>query len=377
MEIKNFRKAAREIKKAIKKQEKFILFSDNDIDGVTSLIIIEETLKKLGGKIMARCFADTNKEIYGLSKIALRSLKKYSPGFLILMDCGMGNFQEIELAQKMGFKIIIIEHHLPLVKIPPAEIIINPQQKNDKYPFKFLATAGLCFKFSQELLKKEMSESLRREFLELAYLATIADKAPLEKDNKILTEEGLSCLRTTIRPGLKLFFEKFKKYPLEKIVQRIIWTLQITDKNYLPESYKLLTWPKGKKLKNLFDLILIKSFKRQEKIRELVFQVEKKVSPKTLFIFEGGKEFLGLTGAVASWLLSKFKIPVIIFSLYENKIKGSTRVPQGINTIDIYKKCQFYLKTYGGHAVASGFSLKKKNLEKFKKCIEKNMEHET
>lgn len=374
MLIKNLKKAVIRIKKAIKEQEKIVLFSDSDLDGVTALIILEEALKNLGAKIATCYFNDRDKEGYGLSEKAVNFFKQYGPGLLILTDCGVGNFQEIELAKKIGLKTIIIDHHLLLDKIPSAEIIIDPHQRSDKYPFKFLCAAGLCFKLCEILLGKKTPVFLKQGFLELAAIATIADKMPLEKDNKIIIEKGLSYLPLTNRPGLKVIWQEFKLrgYPLEKIIQQITWLLQITDiKNHLPENYKLLTCSDEKGSKKLFNLMLKKSLKRQEKIRELSFEIEKKRNPKIPFIFEGGKEFLGLSGAVAQWLLVKFKIPVFIFSFQGKKIKGSARTPQGINTIEIYKKCHSCLEIYGGHAVASGFSLKKKNLEKFKNCLEK------
>lgn len=373
MEIKNLKKAILKIKKAIKEQKKFVLFSDMDIDGIVSLIILEKGLKKIGGKIVGRYFAERNKERYGLSKKFLRIFKKHSPAFLILTDCGMSNFSEIKLAQKMGLKVIIIDHHLPLNRIPPAEIIINPHQKNDPYPFKFLTAGTLCFKFAQALLKNEMPESLRRDFLGLITLTIFADKMPLENENKIFIEEGLNYLPLSPRAGLRLFFKKFKIENLKKDIYQIIWALQITDKNYLPESYKLLTWPQGKKLKKLFNLVIKKSFKKGKIIKNLASQIEKKISLLPLFIFEGGQEFLNFTGPVANWLFVKFKIPVFIFSSQGNKVKGSIRAPKEINTIEIFKKCQFCLETYGGHASASGCALKKKNLEKFKKCLEKEL----
>jgi len=375
MEIKNLKKAAFKIKKAIKEQKRFILFSDADIDGVVSLIILEKSLKKIGAKIAGRYFIESNKEKHGLSKKFLRIFKKHSPAFLILTDCGMSDFSEIELAQKMGLKVIIIDHHLQLDKVPPAEIIINPNQKNDPYPFKFLTASGLCFKFAQILLKNKMSEFLRRDFLGLITLATFADKVPLENENKIFIEEGLNYLPLNPRPGLGLFFKKFKIENLKRDIYQIIWALQITDKNYLPESYKLLTWPQEKKLKKLFNLIIKKSFKRGETIRNLTSRIEKKISssPLPFFIFEGGQKFINLAGAIANWLFTKFEIPIFIFSSQGNKVKGSLRAPRGINTVEILKKCQFCLEAYGGHAAASGCSLKKKNLEKFKKCLEKEL----
>jgi len=68
-EIKNLKKAAQRIKKAIEKKERILLFSDSDLDGVTSLIILEETIKSLGGKIQAICFLERSlEEMHGFNR---------------------------------------------------------------------------------------------------------------------------------------------------------------------------------------------------------------------------------------------------------------------------------------------------------------------
>lgn len=372
--IKNLKKASKRILKAIKQQERIILFSDCDLDGVTSLIIIEETIKNLGGKISSVCFANRDVEGYGLSKNSLKFFKRYSPALLILMDCGIGNFKEIELAQKMGFEVIIIDHHLIPDKIPKAEIIVDPKQKGDRCSFKFLAACGICFKLAQEMFKDKIPKSIEKSFLELTLLGTIFDKVPQEQDNKIFIEKGLKYLPFTLRPGLKIFFKKFnrERYSLEEIVQNMIWILNITDvKDHLTESYQFLTLSDEKQIEQLFERISEKSLKRREVILDFVSRVEEKISPNTRFVFEIEKDIpLGLEGAIASWLLAKFQIPVFIINIKDNKIKGSARAPKSIDTVEISKQCSICLKTYGGHSAASGFTIKKGKLEKFRRCVE-------
>ena len=159
-EIKNLKKAADRILKAIKKKEKIILYGDADLDGTASVIITEEAIRNLGGTISAFYFPDRETEGYGLTEKALDLLKKESPALLIVLDCGIGNVKEVSLAKKLGFKVVIIDHHEALDKLPSAEIIVDPKQKSDKYPFKKLACAGIAFKLAEAVLGKKMTESL-------------------------------------------------------------------------------------------------------------------------------------------------------------------------------------------------------------------------
>jgi single-stranded-DNA-specific exonuclease len=125
-EIKNIKKAAERISKAIEKKEKIILYGDADMDGIGSTIILEEAIGALGGKIEAIYFPDRELEGYGLNEDALKFLKKSAPALLILLDCGIGNFDEIKIAKKLKFEVMIVDHHKTLGKLPAASVIVNP-----------------------------------------------------------------------------------------------------------------------------------------------------------------------------------------------------------------------------------------------------------
>jgi len=49
--IKNLEKAADRIKKAIENKERIILYGDSDLDGISSVVILEEAIKNLGGHV--------------------------------------------------------------------------------------------------------------------------------------------------------------------------------------------------------------------------------------------------------------------------------------------------------------------------------------
>jgi len=371
--IKNLSKAAQRIKKAIEKNENLVIFSDADLDGTTSLILIEECIENLGALPTAIYFPDREKEGYGLTMKALEYLKQYAPGVLLLLDCGISNFQEVERAKKDGFEVIIIEHHEILNKnLSKPSILVDPKQKGDNSNFKFFATCGICFKLTQLLLKNQFSPNIERSFLELVSLGTIADMMPQIDENKILIEKGLSFLPSTFRPGIKVFFDKFPQLSTSQIVQKIIATLQITEtKNHLTESYLLLTESDYEKAKNLLEILLKKSEKRKEKIESLTCHlIENFSSDPSPIIFEGGKNFpLSLTGAVASRICRKFQKPTFIFNLTEGIVRGSVRTPKDINGVKALEYCHPLLEVYGGHPQACGFTLKAENIEKFKQCL--------
>jgi single-stranded-DNA-specific exonuclease len=378
MEIKNLEKAAKRIKKAIKNGENIILYGDADLDGVSSVIILKEAIKNLGGKISAVYFPDRENEGYGITKTALDYLKNFSPALFIAMDLGIGNFEEVKIAKKLGFEIIIIDHHEILNKLPSASIVVDPKQKGDKYPFKGLAAAGISFKLSQILLGKKLTKNLRDNFLELVSLATIADMMPQVEENRIFIDEGLESLGMTFRPGLRAFFliEDGNLLSLGEMSQKIISSLNASDKiGHLNETYLLLTENDEKKAKNLAKKLLEKSAKRRIRIREITEEIEKKVEKveEEKIIFEGSQQWsLTLLGAVASRICQRYQKPTFLFKIGELESPGAVRVPSGVDSVKLMGKCSKFLETYGGHPAASGFRIKNKNLEKFKKCLIKN-----
>ena len=371
-EIKNLKRAAERIKKAIKNKERVILYGDTDLDGITSVIILEESIKNLGGKISAVYFPDREKEGYGITETALAFLKSQSPALLIAVDCGIGNIKEVKIAKKIGFKVIIIDHHQVIDELPKADIIVDPQQKSDKYPFKGLAAVGVVFKLSEVLLKNKMTDNLKNTFLELTALATLADMMPKEEENKIFIEQGLFSLENSWRPGIKAFLETedFKDYfDLNQKVSKIISILNIRDvENGLPAGYRLLTTPSIETAKKMIKELLIKNRIRKERIEEITKEIEKKIEKEQdSIIFEGDSAYeIPLVSTVASIICKRYSKPVFLFKKLKEESQGTVRTPAGIDSICLMKKCSKYLLTYGGHAQASGFRIKNENLQKFK-----------
>jgi len=377
--MKNLKRVASRIKKAIKNKENIVLYGDGDLDGISSVIILKETISNLRGNVVGFYFSSRENEGYGITEKGLNDLKNLAPALLIVLDCGISNFKEVDLAKKIGFEVIIIDHHEVLEKMPSASIILDPKQKDDKYSFKWLANAGIVLKLSQEILKDKMTPTLRKNFFELAALATLADLMPQEGENQDIIEEGLADLKNSWRPGIAIFWqiESIKnsssfKESCQKIVS-ILNTIEM--KGNLPVTYLLLTANDFSQAKELAHELLIKKEERQREIKEITEKLKEKISQKTndLIIFEGDSTWsLFALGSVASRICSLYQKPVFLYSKKEKVSRGTVRTPSGINGVDLMKKCSKCLVTFGGHFQAAGFTVKNEKLEKFRECLIKN-----
>jgi len=137
------------IKGAIRSRKKIGLFSDSDLDGITSLTILYNLFKKNQGDIY--CRYPTGGENYGLTKEVIDDFHQNNIDLLITSDSGIRDIEEIAHARKLGIDVIVTDHHEQDEVLPDA-CIINPKINDCSYPFKNLAGVGVAFKLSYGLL---------------------------------------------------------------------------------------------------------------------------------------------------------------------------------------------------------------------------------
>lgn len=381
MKIKNLEEAAKRIKLAVKNDEDIILYGDSDCDGVTSVVILQEAIKSLGGSVSRVFFPDREEDGYGINARALKVMEEFAPKvtkkttLFITLDLGITNNKEIDIANKIGFEVIIIDHHEVLDKPPNAKVVVDPQQKDDESEYGYLCNTGLTFKLCEEILGNSLSQNLRKSFLELTALATIADMVPQIKDNKMFIEEGLRSLKNTFRPALRAFLDILGEGEVAAGGYfKVISSLNTAEsQNFKNESYELLTNASEKRCRELAEDLIARTQQKQQRIKDIVSEVERRISknPGELIIFEGDPAWrLTLAGSVASIIAQKYEKPTFIFKKGEKEACGSVRsLKDGQNSVDAMRSCSGLLMTYGGHPKASGFRLKNENLEKFKECL--------
>lgn len=372
MEIKNLKKAAERILEGTEKKEKIFLYPDADLDGVCSAVIIKETVESLGGKIEKIYFSDREKEGYGVSEVGLYFLKNFGPGLLITLDCGITNFSEIDLARELGFETIIIDHHEIVERVPNAEIVVDPKQKDDPYPFKNLATVGIVFKLVEEILKEKLSNGMRANFLELVALATLADMVPQEGENRLWIKEGMESMKRSFRPAIQVIKNYFSiPNGIQKVIS--ILNVRLSFENNSSPIFSFLTSPTLEEAEKLFNLFLEKFEKRKEELKKILAKIKTLIKDeKIIFLGEENWDF-SLIPSIASQVCQIYKKPTFIFKKNEKESVGSVRCPPQVNSVELMKKCKDFLISFGGHPGASGFRIKNENLEDFKKCLLENL----
>ncbi|WP_372520810.1 single-stranded-DNA-specific exonuclease RecJ [Candidatus Ruminimicrobiellum ovillum] len=144
-------KAVTRIKQAIENKEKILIYADRDVDGITSLAVLYNTIFTLGGDVVWYIPSD---EGYGLSCSVLDKYKTENVKLIITVDCGISAVAEIDYANSLGMEVVVTDHHEPPQDgLPKACCVVDPKVVTCNYPFKELAGCGVSFKVSQALMQ--------------------------------------------------------------------------------------------------------------------------------------------------------------------------------------------------------------------------------
>ena len=380
--IRNMEEASLRIREAIVNDEQILIYGDSDMDGVSSVVILEEAinnlasiLKKKISKIIV-AFPDRNKEGYGLNNKALTFLDKKrgdKKSLLITLDCGITNVLEVKEAKKLGFDVIICDHHKVLEEIPEADIIVDPKHPEDDYYFKEYCNAGLAFKLAEEILKDDMSSYLKDTFIELVMLATIADMMPEEEENQKWIYEGLANLDKTQRPAILALKDAFPAYSSKRdFVGKMISVFNtVKMKDHRVITYDFIKSNNIEEARETAKMLIKDTEERQAEIKALTENLkEDLLMSQSIIVFEGSDKYrIDYLGAVASRLVGWFNKPVFLYASKGDFSRGTVRVPKGMDAVKAMTSCKELLVTYGGHAPAAGFTVKNENLEQFKEGL--------
>jgi single-stranded-DNA-specific exonuclease len=382
--MKDMDKAVARIKKAIGNKEKIIIFGDYDADGVTSSSVLYETLKFLGAEPVVY-IPHREKEGYGLNKEAIEKFKKQKINLVITVDCGIRNKKEIYYARKLNIDVIVTDHHEPGDNDIPtkATALINPKQKDCKYPFKMLAGVGVAFKLAQALISDLIDDKGGKTFLkwllDFVAIGSIGDMVPLIDENRIMVNFGHIVFEKSRRPGIvemkknsrnnSARFIDFFVAPRINAAGRMdhaLWAFNLLTTQSKVESFKIL-----KKIESLND-------KRKNLTEEIVSEAKKEIMPvlpeeKFIFVYKKGWS-AAVSGIVSNRLVDEFGIPSFVSADNGILSKGSARSPKGVDLTKLLKDASPYFEKIGGHKNAAGFTYKIVNRGKIIKSISKASE---
>jgi single-stranded-DNA-specific exonuclease len=375
--LPNMKAAVTRILAALDRRERIVLFGDYDVDGVTSLALLAETLRSYG--VAPDLFLPLRmEEGYGLSRESVeRCIQQYHPQLLIALDCGTSSAPEIADLGKRGTDVIVLDHHEPKSALPECVAVVNPKV-DPASPFHYLCSVGIVFKLCHALLKTRPIDLDLKSKLDLVALGTVADIVPLRGENRTLVQRGAIEIARSTRLGLKKLTEVSGVKPpifTEDIGYRLGPRLNAAGRLSTAEkSLRLLLTQDEAEATELAEFLDKQNRMRQEVEKQIFAAAEEKISQEfdskrdaAIVVFERGWH-PGVLGIVASRIVHKHHRPAIVIGIDENGVgKGSGRSIEGFNLVQTLTRCADKIDKYGGHEMAAGLTVQEKNLDLFAK----------
>lgn len=370
--------AVERIIKAIENKEKIIIYGDYDVDGITSICVLKKFLEDRGATV-SQTIPNRLDEGYGLNKEAINKIAKEKFSLMITVDCGISGVEEIEYANSLGIETIVTDHHEPLEKLPPAIAVIDPKISNSEYPFNQLAGVGVVFKLIQAIgIKLNLDEKEYLKYLDLVAIGTISDIVPLIDENRVISKLGLKLVEVTKNLGLKTLLNSlgYKKIDSMTISFGVAPRINACGRmGQAEEALKLFLTDNVTEANELTNKLNEYNRMRQEIEKRIYNDAIDKIQSenienKSCIVLAGENWHHGVIGIVSSKITDMYFKPSILICMEDEEGKGSGRSVPGFDLHSALCKSSKYLTKYGGHSMAVGLSLHKKDFENFKTSFE-------
>ena len=394
--IKGMEKAAKRILTAIEKNQKIIIYSDYDADGIPGAVILSDFFKKINFLNYENYIPSRLKEGYGLNTQAVEKFKDDGTNLLITIDCGIADVAEVKMAEDFGIDVIITDHHLVNGELPPAFAILNSKQADDDYPDDMLCGAGVVYKLIQALIQEgnfDLPEGWEKWLLDMVGLATVADMVPLTNENRIFARYGLLVLRKSPRLGLLKLLRKIgtdQKNLTEDdigfmLAPRINAASRVDDPMI---AFDLLSADDEVAADNLACQLHQLNNKRKTLVATAVRKANKKIKErdeKDVVVIGHSDWNLGISGLIASSLQNEYQKPCFVWGTDENNNYCGSCRSDNVDLMELMNLAEDgFFEHFGGHKGAAGFGIvseqihffEEKILEAFGKIENKEMAEE-
>lgn len=398
---------------AIDEAQRILIVGDFDCDGATSTALMMRALTKMGA-VVDFLVPDRFKYGYGLTpEIVELGIETHQPDVIVTVDNGISSHEGVARAQADGITVIITDHHLTTKQTPPAEAVVNPNQLACNFTSKALVGVGVAFYVLGRLakLRRAAGKSTVQvsQYLDLVALGTIADVGVLDKNNRILVHHGLAAIRQgRCCMGILALLEQAGRDPKKLHAQDFGFVLgprinaagRMDNMRIGIECLLTEDWPTAQRLAQELEQLnrtrrqvegemraqadsIVQSLAADDKSAPDESRSENSITPdqvsdqrpRSIILYQDDWH-QGVIGIVAGRLKESYYLPSIVFAPADtartdedSDIKGSARSIAGIHIRDaieqVAERHPDLISHFGGHAMAAGLTLKRRNFEAF------------
>lgn len=400
--MKGLAEAATLMADALEAGAHILVIGDYDCDGATATAVAVGALRQFTHSLNTTAQIDflvpnRFRDGYGLSPAIVEQAAQRGPDLILTVDNGIASHEGIRLANELGLTVVVTDHHLPGPELPPAAAIVNPNQPGCPFPSKSLAGVGVVF-YLMIATRGELRErghyseaelpNLGR-WLDLVALGTVADVVPLDRNNRILVQQGLQRIRNgQAQPGLQALIHVTDKSPAHITSLDLGFTIgpRLNAAGRLDDMSLgiscLLSHENGDGMKIASELHRLNQERREiqqdmtEQALQQLLQLERDhenlVSTQASICCFHPDWHSGIIGILAGQIKEKKHRPCFVFARDEEEseqgggagksiVRGSGRSIAGFHLRDaldrISKRHPDLLLRFGGHAAAAGVTL--------------------
>ncbi len=400
-QLKDIHKAVAVLIETLEANETIVIIGDFDADGATATTVAVKSLRMMGYSNIHYLVPNRFEYGYGLTPEIVVEAQQYSPHLIITVDNGISSVDGVEKAKEFNCRVVITDHHLPGHQLPDADAIINPNQPNDIFPSKNLAGVGVVFYLMLALKSKLQEKGYFQQhnipipnltsLLDLVALGTVADVVPLDKNNRILVEQGLRRMRSKqCCVGIQALFSVAGRN-IENAVSsdlgfscgpRLNAAGRLDDMAVGIETLLCNDYQQAMEMAGALDDLNkdrreIENSMKGEALQLLETEFENLDAEENIpviFCLYKDDWHQGVIGILAARIRERYHRPAIIFAPGdEGIIKGSARSISGLHIRDILDVVATQnpnlIDKFGGHAMAAGLSMGEEKLPEFIEAI--------
>ncbi|MEO6291271.1 MAG: single-stranded-DNA-specific exonuclease RecJ [Burkholderiaceae bacterium] len=403
--LKGVTDAAMLLADAIAQNKRLCIVADYDCDGATACAVGMRGLRLLGAKHVSYIVPDRVVDGYGLTAPISQRVKDSGADVLITVDNGIASFEGVATAKALGLQVLVTDHHLPAVvdgaiKLPDADVIVNPNQPGCGFESKSIAGVGVMF-YVLLALRAELrtrgvftpqNQPKVDALLPLVALGTVADVVKLDANNRRLVAQGLKRIRAGVLPAgiASLFIAAGRKAAVATsfdfgfaLGPRINAAGRLSDMTLGIECLLTDDPTRADELARTLDGINRQRRELEGGMREQAFVMAESLfdesddPPPAICVFD--PEFHeGVVGIVASRLKDKLHRPSFVFAASgaagkSHELKGSGRSIPGFHLRDaldlVAKRHPGVLLRFGGHAMAAGCTILEERFDEFEAAL--------
>ena len=368
---------------------KIIVVGDFDVDGATSTALMLRCLREYGFESVEYLVPNRFEFGYGLSPEIVRVAADRDPSLLITVDNGISSISGVAEANALGVPVLVTDHHLPGDELPDAAVILNPNLPGSRFPSKMLAGVGVAFYLMARvgrLLEEQGLAGAARvpaKYLDLVALGTVADVVPLDHNNRILVQQGLTRIRAGHSiVGIEAILKQSGRQPVRcvsadlgfAVGPRINAAGRLEDISVGIECLLTDDYETAMKDAQLLDRINSERRDIESTMREQAFAYVDKLGtrrwPACVCVYDP-EWHQGVVGLIAARVRERCHRPVIAFARESDELlKGSARSIQGVHIRDLLEAVHAVrpdlIVKFGGHAMAAGLTLPEKYFQEFR-----------